>query len=61
MSGNSGNEPIGEGGTRVGFPRLSWAERLGSSLPATLNKNILEVVLEKDTRGAFFCQRGGMC
>ena len=54
MSGNSGNEPIGEGGTRVGFPRLSWAERLGSSLPATLNKNILEVVLEKDTRGAFF-------
>ena len=48
MSGNPGNRPRGEGGTR-----MFWAERLGSSLPSSLNKNILEVVSEKDERGAF--------
>ena len=32
---------------------MSWAERLGSSLPSRVNRNILEVVLEKDERGAF--------
>ena len=32
---------------------MSWAERLGSSLSTTLNKNVLKVVLEKDDRGAF--------
>ena len=32
---------------------MSWAERLGSSLPSSLNRNVLEVVLEKDERGAF--------
>ena len=32
---------------------MSWAERLGSSLPSSLNRNILEVVLEKDDKGAF--------
>ena len=31
----------------------SWAELLGSSIPSSLNKSILEVVLEKDERGAF--------
>ena len=54
MSGNSGNQPRGEGGTRTGGGRrMSWAERLGSSLPSSLNRNILEVVLEKDDKGAF--------
>ena len=55
MSGNSGNQPRGEGGgTRgSGGGRMSWAERLGSSLPSSLNRNILEVVLEKDEKGAF--------
>ena len=32
----------------------SWAEMLGSTIPSSLNKNILEVVLEKDERGAFY-------
>ena len=31
----------------------SWAERLGSSLPSGLEKNILEIVLEKDDKGPF--------
>ena len=31
----------------------SWAELLGSSLPSSLNKNVLEVVLDKDERGPF--------
>ena len=31
----------------------SWAALLSSSLPSTWNKNVLEVVLEKDERGAF--------
>ena len=34
--------------------RASWAEILGSTLPSGWNKNILEIVLEKDQRGAFF-------
>ena len=33
--------------------RRSWAELLGSSLPPGLEKNILEVVLDKDKRGPF--------
>ena len=31
-----------------GNNRGSWAQLLGSSLPSSLNKNVLEVVLEKD-------------
>ena len=31
----------------------SWAERLGSTLPTRWNKNVLEITLEKDERGAF--------
>ena len=31
----------------------SWAQMLGNSLPTRLNKNILEIVLDKDERGAF--------
>ena len=46
MASNIGERPRGEGGG-------TWAERLGSSLPQSLNKNILEVVLEKDAKGAF--------
>ena len=64
MSSESGDIPRGEGGTGIGGGGAevigaskhgkSWAEMLGSSLPSSLNKNILEVVLEKDERGAFF-------
>ena len=50
----SREEDSGGGGTgSVGRPGKSWAQLLGGSLPSTLNKNILEVVLEKDQRGAF--------
>ena len=31
----------------------SWAALLSSNLPSTWNKNVLEVVLEKDERGSF--------
>ena len=40
----------------VGGPepvRRSWASVLGGSLPARDNKNVLEVVLEKDVRGSY--------
>ena len=40
------------GGLEVGRGK-SWAQLLGSSLPPGLEKNILEVVLDKDTRGPF--------
>ena len=33
--------------------KKSWAQILGSNLPAQLNKNVLEIVLEKDDRGGF--------
>ena len=33
--------------------KQSWAQMLGSNLPASLNKNVLEIVLEKDDRGGF--------
>ena len=51
----SGNDSRGEGGGRtgVGGAKMSWAQRLGNSLPSTMNKNILEVILEKDKKGAF--------
>ena len=34
-------------------PAMSWAERLGNSLPVNLNKNVLEIILEKDVKGGF--------
>ena len=40
-------------GAVQGSYRGSWAEMLGSTLPQSWNLNVLEVVLEKDDRGAF--------
>ena len=48
--GSGGGAP--DGGVKGKF-RGSWAEVLGSSITPGLNKNILEVVLEKDQRGGF--------
>ena len=42
-----GGEPPGQ---------RSWADILGSSLPPSWNKNILELILEKDQRGPFFAK-----
>ena len=39
--------------SRPGPGDKSWAERLRSTLPTSWNKNVLEVVLEKDGRGSF--------
>ena len=54
---NEVNQGAGNQGGRFGRDRgavkKSWAEMLGSNLPAILNKNILEIVLEKDERGSF--------
>ena len=33
--------------------KMSWAQKVAGSLPSSWNKNILEIVLEKDDRGAF--------
>ena len=33
--------------------KMSWAQKVAGSLPSSWNKNILEIVLEKDERGAF--------
>ena len=44
MSGNSRNQPNGDGGTRGGGGcggRMSWGEQLGSSLPSRVNRNFL--------------------
>ena len=48
MAQNSGG-----GGQPPGNGNKSWADILGSKLPPTWNKNILEVILEKDERGPF--------
>ena len=54
MAQNNREKDSGGGNRRSGGrPGRSWAQLLGSSLPTTLNRNILEVVLEKDQRGAF--------
>ena len=44
---------LGKPGGGGGNFRKSWVEVLGSTLPTSWNKNVLEVVLEKDVRGAF--------
>ena len=51
MSTDTGGRTLGV--TGGGGGRKSWAELLGSSLPSSQNKNILEVCLDKDERGAF--------
>ena len=39
---------------QAGAPvKKSWASVLGKSLPPRDDRNVLEVVLEKDTRGSF--------
>ena len=46
--------PAHQGGVgKGGGHHSSWAQMLGSTLPTRLNKNVLEIVLEKDERGAF--------
>ena len=50
MSSDTGGRGPGRG---PGGGGRSWAELLGSSLPSNMNKNILEVCLDKDERGAF--------
>ena len=52
MSSDTGGTKTGGMGN-PGAGRMSWAERLGTSLPAGLEKNILEIVLEKDDKGPF--------
>ena len=46
--------PIGApGGPNGGVGGKSYAALLSSNLPSVWNKNLLEVVLEKDVRGSF--------
>ena len=40
------------GGQQPGVVK-TYAAMLGSNLPVSLNKNVLEIVLEKDDRGSF--------
>ena len=50
-----GGQPGHHGGGvgDVSSGRKSWAEMLGSTLSPGWNKNVLEIVLDKDQRGAF--------
>ena len=48
-SGGTGQGP----GTKPVFKK-SWVQVVGGSLPSSWKKNILEIVLEKDDRGAFY-------
>ena len=52
---NDGRSTIGDAGNKDGRgkPKGSWAQVLSSSLPLSWDKNVLEVVLEKDVRGPF--------
>ena len=50
IQGGPGRGPGGINGMRV---HGSWAEMLESTLPSGWNKNILEIVLDKDQRGGF--------
>ena len=54
MLGVNSNHNTGAGGTDGrGGNRPSWAQLLGNNLPSNLDKNVLEVILQKDDRGAF--------
>ena len=48
-----GDEEPGGGNGQQARSGKSWAQLLGSTLPSSMNKNILEVILEKEQRGAF--------
>ena len=48
-----GRDRPGGDSREQGKTGMSWAQLLGSTIPTSMNKNILEVVLEKDYRGAF--------
>ena len=48
----TGGTGPGPGGGKPGYHK-SWAQLVGSTLPSSWNRNILEVVLEKDDRGYF--------
>ena len=50
-SNSGGKSELGDGKSEKSAS--SWAEMLGNSLPNSLNKNILEVILEKDEKGPF--------
>ena len=51
---STGERGAGGGGSEVGRGGgKSWAALLSSNLPSVWNKNVLEVVLEKDERGSF--------
>ena len=43
----------GAGVARGDQQHVTWAQRLGSSIPTRLNRNVLEIVLDKDEKGAF--------
>ena len=46
--------PMAAGGEEPpGAQRRSWANILGSNLPTTWSKNVLEVTLEKEGKGPF--------
>ena len=54
--GGPPGRPRGEGGGGPrdgGGKRPSWAQLLGSNLPTSWDKNVLEVILDKDERGSF--------
>ena len=54
--GKPGGEEIGNGAPSTkgtGAIKKTWASVLGKNLAPTLDNNVLEVVLEKDTRGSF--------
>ena len=51
--GDNGDRSAADISSRPGTGYRSWAERLRSTLPTSWNKNVLEVILEKDGRGSF--------
>ena len=52
-SRDGGNEADTRGAGGRGQFRGSWAEMLSRNLPTSWNKNVLEVILEKDQPGSF--------
>ena len=50
---NSSNSTGAVGAGGKGGNKTSWAQLLGNSIPSSWDKNVIEVVLQKDDRGAF--------